>query len=161
MSEAFELPPLILLKDYEGSWSDYFTAIYQQFRCDFVTSKPEFLGRPFGLKCHPLYEGKEATFWHCISEGKVESERLPDLRRCERMSWIKPMITAVPSPNVHCWVTQRNNDKRIVLALTDFSYVMILADRGNYLLLWTAYCVERDHQRRKLSEDFQSSSQKL
>ncbi|MNH30689.1 hypothetical protein D3C79_909980 [compost metagenome] len=40
-----------------------------------------------GLKRHPVIQGKEATFWHMISEGNDEAERLPDLRRCERIRW--------------------------------------------------------------------------
>src|ERR1700682_5971419 len=30
------------------------------------------------------YDGKEWAFWHCISDGPEDAERLPDLRRLER-----------------------------------------------------------------------------
>jgi len=30
----------------------------------------------------------------------------------------------------------------------------VLADRGGYILLWTAYCVEQEHRRRKLKNEF-------
>jgi len=40
-----------------------------------------------------------------------------------------------------------------VLALEDFSYVVILADRGEYVLLWTAYPVEYSSQKRKFEKE--------
>jgi hypothetical protein len=36
------------------------------------------------------------------------------------------------------------------LALSDFSYLVILADRREYVLPQTAFCVDREHQREKL-----------
>lgn len=48
----------------------------------------------------------------------------------------------------------RGKEERIVIALEDFSYVVVLADRRDYILLWTAYCVEREHTRRKLKNEF-------
>jgi hypothetical protein len=38
------------------------------------------------------------------------------------------------------------------LALPDFSYLVVLADRGRFLLPWTAYHLERPHERRKLEQ---------
>jgi hypothetical protein len=47
---------------------------------------------------------------------------------------------------------------RIVIALEDFSYIVVLADRGKYLLLWTAYCVEQEHRRAKLRREYERYS---
>jgi hypothetical protein len=66
------LPPLVL---FSGNWNAYLTAIYDWFKKDFIDSKPVFQGRQLGLKRLPITEGKEATFWHMISEGKNEEER--------------------------------------------------------------------------------------
>lgn len=106
------------------------------------------------MKRHPIIEGKEATFWHIISEGAIENERLPDLRRCERIRWPRPMIEAITTGYVKYWKNMRGKEERIVIALEDFSYVVVLADRGDYILLWTAYCVEQEHTRRKLKNEF-------
>ncbi len=38
----------------------------------------------------------------------------------------------------------------------DFSYVVVLADRGEYVLLWTAYCVEQEHRRQKLRREYEA-----
>lgn len=150
------LPPLVLLDDHQNDWHLYLEAIYQCFCHDFVTSKPNFGGKRFALKRYPLIKEKEATFWHLISVGEIEGERLPDLRRCERIRWPRPMIEAVKSGNVKWWRNKRREEERIVIALEDFSYVVILADRGDYVLLWTAYCVEKEHMRQKLRREYES-----
>ena len=151
------LPPLALLQQYGGEWERYLDAIYKFFQIDFVSTQPAFCDQPVRLKRHPLLQDKEATFWHLISEGADESQRLPDLRRCERIRWPRPMIESSPSGHVRCWETVRRNEKRFLIALDDFSYVVVLAIRAQHVLLWTAYCVEHDHRRRKLQKEWQRS----
>jgi len=146
------LPALILLSDSGGDWSHYVEVIYAAFREDFVTHRPQFEERRCAFKRHPMIDGKEATFWHLISEGKEESDRLPDLRRCERIRWPRKMIERSPA-NVRVWRSERPGDQRIVIALDDFSYVVVMADRGEYVILWTAYCVEQQHRREKLRKE--------
>lgn len=155
------LPPLVLLKDYGGEWTAYEDALYEFFKADFVDSTPSYPGRRWAVKRHPLIKGKEATFWHIISSGKVESERLPDLRRCERIRWPRPMIDACNDGSLRYWEQLRRNkagaqEKRIAIATADFSYVVILADRTEFILLWTAFYVEYAHQRRKLQKEYDS-----
>lgn len=156
MSSGLVLPPLVLLEDFGNNWEAYFEAIYLYFCRDFVTSKPNFENKRFALKRYPLQKGKEATFWHLISEGEVEVERLPDLRRCERIRWPRPMIEAIKTGKVKWWRNVRKAETRILIALEDFSYLVVLADRGEYVMLWTAYCVEYDHRRRKLQDEYKN-----
>ena len=150
------LPALLLLEDYENNWEYYLDVIYRFFHQEFVKSKPNFQNKRFALKRHPVIRDKEATFWHIISEGEQESERTADLRRCERIRWPRPMIESLESGNVVWWKNKRKEEDRILIALTDFSYVVILADRGEYVLLWTAYCVEREHTRQKLRKEYEA-----
>ncbi len=44
--------------------------------------------------------------------------------------------------------------ERVVLALCDFSYVVVTEVRRDYLILWTAYCVRESHRQRKLEREF-------
>lgn len=147
------LPPLVLLADSGGEWDVYLAALYDVFVRDFVRSRPPFRGRPLHLKRYPLSEGKEATFWHFISEGKDEAQRKIDTSRCERLPWPRPIIEAVDSGRVRCWSNTRGSETRHVLAVEDFSYVVVLADRGTFLLPWTAYCVEHENRRRQLRKE--------
>ena len=151
------LPELICLDDYGKDWNRYLEAIYECFCEDFVRSKPTFDRKRFALKQYPKLRGKEATFWHVITEGKEESKRSPDPSRCERIRWLRPMIEAVVDCDVKCWRNKRRaNEERIVIALEDFSFVVVLADRGDYVLLWTAYCVERENRRNKLRKEYEA-----
>jgi hypothetical protein len=156
MADAPEwLPPLVLLGDYGGDWDAYLNAIYAYFKRDFVDSKPAFEGRRLGLKRHPLTHEKEATFWHMIQEGRIEDERTPDLRRCERIRWPRPIIEHADEPAVKAWRNQRGREERVCLWFEDEDYLVVLADRGGYILPWTAYLVEQPHRKRKLQKEYE------
>ena len=154
------LPPLVLLDEYDGDWKQYIEAVYSYFKTDFIDSRPQFQKKALRLKRYPLLEGKEATFWHITSEGREEDKRVPDLRRCERIRWARPIIEHYDDDAVRCYPTvrrnaRRRNERRIVLWLYNEDYVVVLADRGRYMLLWTAYYVSWNHTRRKLLKEYE------
>jgi hypothetical protein len=149
------LPPLVLFSDYSGDWDPYLDAVYAFFRADFVDDKPFFQGRRLGLKRYPEARGKEATFWHMIQEGSIEDERTPDFRRCERIRWPRPIIENDTDVAIKVWRNKRKGEERICLWFEQDSYLVILADRGKYILPWTAYPVEREPQRRKLQKEYE------
>jgi len=151
------LPSLVRFTAWGGNWPQYLEALYAYFRQDFVESTPSFCGTRLGLKRHPRIEGKEATFWHLISEGQNESERTPDLRRCERIRWPRPIIEKADAPVLKVWRNERRGEGRICLWLEDAEYLVILAERKGYLLPWTAYPVTEAHQKRKLQKEYAAS----
>jgi hypothetical protein len=148
------LPALVEFTQYGGDWHAYEEALYAYFRADFVDSVPTYPGRRWAMKRHPVYRGKEATFWHIISEGPQEATRLPDLRRCERIRWPRSVIDACRTGRICLWEQKRGAETRIAIATGDFGYLVVLADRGSYVLLWTAFVVDREHQRRKLEREY-------
>lgn len=157
------LPELMLLEHSDGHWQRYVERLHEQFRADFVNSKPGWPGKPVHLKRHPEYEGKSATFWHMISEGEVESDRTPDMRRCERIAWPRPVMDefddAWPGSTgcrVAWWIEMRGKEPRYHLAPDDFSYVVVVADRGTFVLPWTAYHVEHAWRRQKLERKWRA-----
>lgn len=149
------LPPLILFNDYGGNWDAYLEALYAWFKRDFIDSKPVFQGRRLGLKRHPMDQGKEATFWHMIQEGRNEEERTPDFRRCERIRWPKPIIEHDKDQAIKVWRNLRGREVRVCLWFERENYLVILTDRGDYILPWTAYLVEQPHRQRKLQKEFE------
>lgn len=157
------LPPLLPFDAFHGDWGAYVEALYGIFQKDFCGTRPPFQGRPLQLKKHPVEKGKEATFWHFIQEGSLEADRLPDLRRCERIRWPKPVIEAhAVEARIKIWPevrTSRNGGRELrwYLALCDFSYLVVLADRGTYLLPWTAYHLAHPHERRKLEKRWEAN----
>jgi hypothetical protein len=143
--------------EFDGDWNkfdEYVERVYAVFARDFndTATRPTFQGRRLGLKLPPTFQGKSATFWHFVTEGKDEEKRTPDRARCERIAWPKAMIAAAATMDgrVFSWLNRRPNGDRWLISLPDFSYIVVLADRGEYLLPWTAFCVEHDHRRRKL-----------
>lgn len=146
------VPPLEYLNAYGGDFSHYLEVIYQIFCTDFVMSKPMFEGKRLGLKRHPVIHGKEATFWHMISEGYEEAERLPDLRRCERIRWPRPIIENTADNTLKVWREPNGSGHRVLIWFAAAEYLVVLDERKNYILPWTAYPVEREHQRRKLEQ---------
>jgi hypothetical protein len=155
------LPPLLLLEDAHGNWDVYLGRLHARFVADFIDAKPAWPGKRVGVKRHPEYDGKSATFWHLISDGDVEADRIPNMRRCERIGWPRPMMDefneAQPGTSqcrVIWWKETRRNEERYLLAPDDFSYVVVIADRGDYVLPWTAFAVERTHEREKRKRAF-------
>ena len=150
------LPSLVRLRAYGGDWNAYLAAVYHRFEQDFKDDPPHFRGLRVGLKRHPIVDGREAIFWHLVSEGSEEGERLPDLRRCERIRWLRAVIVHNEDEEVKVWENTRNRDRRICLWLRDQEYLVILARRSGYVLLWTAYCVTRAHRKRKLQREYEA-----
>lgn len=150
------LPELVCLSDYTGSWDDYLEAIYAFFKQDFVDSRPVFRDKRLGLKKHPLSQGKEATFWHMISDGANEEDRLPDFRRSERIRWVRAIIENEVDPIVKVWWNKRKGKNNICLWFEQENYLVVLADRGEYILPWTAYLVEQPHRKRKLQKEYEA-----
>lgn len=152
------LPDLIKFSSYKGNWPNYVDAIYEIFVNDFIETKPIFRGKRLGLKRHPLHDGKESTFWHLISEGRVEAERTPDLRRCERIGWPSPTINnSHEELHLKVWSTFRNKEERITIWIESQDYVVILAVRKGYILPWTAYPITYRHEKAKLEKSFKKA----
>jgi hypothetical protein len=153
------LPPLQTLPDFGGDWSVYIEETYRRFRHDFVAFPVTLEGRRClaGRDIGP--DGKELTFWHIVSEGPEERTRTPDLRRCERISWPRALIEAMDagSEHVRWWRTTRGRDRRLVIALEDFSYVVVLSERPTYFVLITAYAAEREHERVRLRRQYEKA----
>ncbi len=150
------LPDLVLLSDSHGDWEEYVETLYQYFCTDFVKSTPRYQGKKVVLSHQPRILGKEATFWHLISGGEVEEDRIPDLRRCERICWPKPIIeNANKEVCIKVWENTRKKGKRVCLWFEEVDYLIILAIRKGYFMLITAYLVEQSHRKRKLQKEYE------
>lgn len=96
-----------------------------------------------------------------ISEGSIENERLPDLRRCERIRWSRPIIEHTDLLEIKVWQnTRRRGEIRILIWFEKVDYLIVLAKRkpkttkNEYILLCTAYPVTRIHTKRKLKKEY-------
>jgi len=136
------LPQIICLEDFGGDYNAYIDAIYRVFRSDFILHKTHFGSNELRLKFKPLFQEKAYTFYHMTHEGNVEDERIPDLRRCERMPWARPTIERTEGLGLRFWEQERKGRHRICIWLdvdTGENYFVILEVRKTYVLLWTAF----------------------
>ena len=144
----------------DGDWDDYCEALYQCFESDL--RQASFFGLNVGRRKMPVVKGKPDGFWHVISEqvDRSSEDRNPDLRRCERVPWIGPMISACGSERVFCWEQERPANKggnSIAVALPTFEFLLILRIRRRqqnpYAMLVTAFCPS-SRRREKLQRDY-------
>lgn len=152
--EEFTLPDLVLLEDYRGNIVMYLEEVYQVFYQDFVRSKPTFQGVRLGLKKYPIIAGKEYTFYHMTHSGNIENDREPDMRRMERIPYPRPIIDNSTDKDLKVWKNQRGSDSRILIFHEEESYLVVLTQRKDYILPWTAYMVEQNHRKEKLKKEY-------
>ena len=153
------LPELWTLPKAGGDWSTFVESAYDIFRRDFVDSQPLF--RRLQVRCRrdPIEEdGKEAGFWHCTSEGPNEPDRVPALRRCERIAWVRAIIENSIEPGVDVWENERNKEVRTVLWYRE-EFLVVLAARSRYrdgfryFQLITAYDSPEKHRKQNLRKE--------
>jgi hypothetical protein len=153
--EYFNLPNLIELDEFNGDFLKYLEAVYECFKRDFIINRPIFRGVRLGLKKYPLFQEKEATFWHMTSEGEDEANREPDLRRMERISWPAAMINKSEHPYLKVWENTRANKTNILIFHEEENYLVVLRKAKDYILPWTAYLIEYKSRKEKLLKEYE------
>lgn len=157
------LPDMILFNDY-GSWDAYVADLYSVFKRDFIDSKPRVGSVVFKLKYHPEYQERAYTFYHMTHKGDNEAERLPDLRRSERLPWCRHTIEKTDVYRLRFWEETRKEHSRICIWLEaetcgkveiENNYFVILEVRNGYVLPWTAFCADKPHQLRKKHKEYE------
>ena len=142
------------LFSFHGDWEKYVEELYEIYLREIVNGDLKFNGLPVRCRYHPETRGKGFGFWHVIQSGRIEEERLPDLRRCERIRWISWMIKhAHKDDRISWWEEKRGRNKDILLWLESEDYLVVLTMRRGYLLLKTAYCTTTQHKRETLRKN--------
>jgi len=138
-------------------WTEQtFNFLYEIFKRDFVESQPCYRG------VHAWFfpekeDGKEVVFWHLTSrDDKDVGERLPDLRRSERLPWARPMLDNADAMEVLDWDFKEGDGiVKTYVWLKDFDYLMVLKKYpdGRRRLI-TSFWVEYQNTRRKLEKKY-------
>ena len=136
-------PDLLLFDDFGGNWGAYEHELHRIFMGEIARAGLEFRGLRVGCRRIPETASRWASFWHLIQEGYVEDERTPDLRRCERLRWVRWVIeNATSHPEIDEWQNSRKNEINTLLWYRE-EYLVVLAQRQGYWLLKTAYCTDQ------------------
>lgn len=153
MSDAPEwLPDALRYTDFNGDWDKFLVAVYEIFDHDFKQSRLSYKGHPVTYDSR-IENGKEVVFWHLIQGGKE-----PDLRRCERIPWPRPIIEHPTDTALSIWKNERPRKKgarqtRVLIWLEDLDYIVVLAEMRRVMVLVTAYCTDIKSQREKLRKE--------
>jgi hypothetical protein len=152
-------PPSLL--NFQGDWESYVQLVYNRYHTDIIAQKIYLWGNHVRVRWTPETKGKPFNFWHVVSEGEVEEDRLPDLSRCARISWIAWAITCCDQklPCVKWWLSERSTRRGRVINLViwaeEYSYAVVVEPRDGFALLVSAYPV---HRRRstKFAEEYET-----
>ena len=90
------------------------------------------------------------------SEGEIEEDRTPDIRRCERIGWARDVMNNAGSAVVKRWDVMRGTDRRTCLWVEDADFFIVLSRRASYSILWTVYTVLEPHRQRKFQAQFEA-----
>jgi hypothetical protein len=146
------MPPELI--PMEGEWPAYCEQIYDVFRRQVIEGDLRFDGLPVRPFRNPMTDGKWMGFWHAISEGRVEADRLPDMRRCERIAWISWAVSnASTDPELCWWPTARGTLENVVIWSEPHDYVVVLGKKRNWYAFITQYHVDRSNRRRDLARE--------
>lgn len=161
------LPNLIYLNDFNGNWKEYEEFIYKIFKVDFIDSRPYFLSKPVNIRKHPQIFNKEQAFFHITSVdtsklGTDPNDRIPDLRRCERIKWPRKIIENYTCEDIcnscnkiKIWHVPYKMYKRVHLLFEDYKFLIIIEEREYYNLLISAFYIEHSHTLRKKLKEYE------
>jgi hypothetical protein len=139
-------------------WTEQtYDILYRIFEEDFIQSRPIYNG--LSVWYFPEKEdGKELIFWHLTSrrEKYAGGERVPDLRRSERLPWVKPTINNSNEPEALAWDYEEGDGSiKTYVWLKDLSYVVIMKkykDESRRLI--TSYYLDYPHEERKMMKKY-------
>lgn len=152
--------------------ADTYDMLYAIFRRDLVTSQPRYCGQQVWY-FRDMEDGKEALFWHLTSrevkpkpvprrmrkyaaEIQVQPGRYPDLRRSERLPWVRPMIENSQQPEVLAWdYKEGDGDIHTYLWLKNLDFVAIMKKYPDgRCRLVTSFYVDQEHTRRTFERKY-------
>jgi hypothetical protein len=146
MSQPPELLP------FHGDWTAYEDRIYEAFLDSFVHAGVRFRDWRVSAQYRPETRGKGYSFWHTISQAadrnnRNEEDRIPDLRRCERILWIRWVIDNAGKEGFPWWENERWGNTHVVIWARQHDFAVVLAKRRDYYVLKTAYAEIKPHRR--------------
>ena len=124
---------------------------------------------------HDLEDGKEAIFWHLTSRKQSTiprrkrrfypagqkydpAERLPDLPRCARLRWIRPITENANDQEVKAWdYIEDDGSVHTYAWLCNEDFVVIFKKMGNgSRRLITSFYIDHDWKRDDLTTKYEN-----
>ncbi len=154
MSYPEWLPELFSVNPWQH---DTYEKLYQLFELDFKATQPAYNGQVVWF-FPEMEDGKEKIFWHLTSRDDRETgDRLPDLRRSERLSWVRPMLDQHEMPEVLAWDHAKGDGTvKTYVWLENYDFVVIMKKYpdGRRRLI-TSFWLEYGNTKRKLRKKYE------
>ncbi|MDR3476608.1 MAG: hypothetical protein P4M14_01075 [Gammaproteobacteria bacterium] len=154
------LPALFKVSPWDHNTFDL---LHEIFHRDFISSPVCYEGHKVRQYSYELEDGKEKSFWHLTTrEDGQGGVRLPDLRRSERLPWLKNIIENASHSDILTWEsTEGDGVIKIYVWLKDHDYVAIMKKpRQGALILLTAHWLEYPNAKKKLMKKYNSRNGK-
>ncbi|MBU0537573.1 MAG: hypothetical protein KKG00_05325 [Bacteroidetes bacterium] len=156
------LPDIICLEDHDNDPEKYLGHLFSIYEKDFVNGTSLTFGGNRVLTATNIIDGKPSTFIHVTTEEQGAATRTVDLRRCERMCWIRPIIENSDLDDILIWENTRGSGKKlkknVILFFEKGDFVIILLELKNVYYIVSAYHV-RPHTKEKLLREYATNKQ--
>ena len=158
-NKCAKLSPLISLKEGQVL-AEYLHELYPIYQSKIAGGSFTFHGKPIHVFTELNYNLQQQSFEHLTTKGS--NDRLYNLARCERIVWIKDILSNLCAdcddyrlfPDT-TW--KSGKAKRYIIWCVKEDYVIILEERQKNVLLITAYCVIYPHKRSFLESEYKKS----
>ena len=167
MNKCIACTDLISLDLFHGNFEKYDNFLYNKIYLQQLTkTKLFFNNKIVKFKKHPIECNKEQAYFHLTTKDtnkKVAlSDREPDLRRCERLHWIRSIletnhIDLCPQPCFLYFEEEIKGRQRINIFNESEKYLIVLEDRANYFLFITAFYIHEDYYLKGMIKRYERS----
>jgi hypothetical protein len=166
------IPNIIELSAFGGDWTAYDDYLYSVFVRDFINSTITFNGKPVKIRRYPIQCDREQSYFHITNKdssiGSTDpNDRIPDMRRCERIEWIKLFIENFDCNNgcpdctgIKVWSEPYKGNKRWHFLFKEYKFLVIIEERKEYNLLISGFYIFNDRvmgQKLRRYERFKNS----
>lgn len=154
-----KLPPIIPLES--TGMQNYLSDLYRVYQEQIANGSFTFHNKPIHVFTSLNHNLQHQSFEHLTTKGS--GDRLYNVRRCERLPWIKSILEGNCNSCEEFLIFQdknwhgKKNTKRYVLWCPKEDYVIILEEREKEVMLITAYCVLYENKRNDLRKMYQNS----
>lgn len=147
---------MVCLEDFAGDSNAYIEHLFSIFKTDFIESSPSYNNKRILFDNRMLEQDKPEGFLHIVTEkDNLTGQRTnTDLRRCERLCWIRPVIENFTDDAIDYWEKEDRGKIKTKFLLRDMDFVVILSSRKNscYYLV-TSYYLDWPNSKRKILKE--------
>ena len=151
-----------------AEWNAYLDVLYDIFVEDFISTRPFFRDMPVEIRREPMDGVFEHTFTHLTHKKHSDSDihdpndRIPDLRRCERLVWVRKIIenfqclSEKGCKNILFWEEMYRNRVRVNLWYKSENFIVVLEQCRSFYYIITSFFISNKWEVNKRLKKYQA-----